>query len=316
MAQSESKVRFIQANFDDYQAGVAKLKPKYIRYPRVVSIETQVKCNAKCGFCPYPVSPRQGQEMSSDLFLKIINDLTAIPREHSFKITLCRINEPLLDKRLRYFHEVIAEKLPSSVPGFWSNGTMLRKGAFEWMSDHKGATLTISLNSVDEDEHRRLMGFGLKRVLPNLDYLHELVVAGKFLSTVILVAPFESDEQATKIDSYCSRRWPRFVVGIRPFFEWQGGSERGKVDRAASSSMVEKTQHAINFSCAQWYDLHILANGVVTKCCIDETGFEGNERFDSNRRHVLEIYGASASLRENLPDRSSVNGCETCFHLG
>lgn len=80
--------------------------------------------------------------------------------------------------------------------------------------------------------------------------------------------------------------------------------------------MAEKTRHAINFSCAQWYDLHILANGVVTKCCIDETGFEGNEKFDSSRRHVLQIYGESASLRENLPGRSSVSGCKTCFHLG
>ncbi len=312
----ENQRRLVQANYDSYPESVRKLQDSHLRFPRVVSIETQVKCNAKCSFCPYPESPRQGQEMTEELFLKIIDDLTAIPVSHAFRITLSRINEPLLDRRLRYFHEVIADKLPSATPQFWSNGTMLREGLFEWMAYHSGATLTISLNSMDEEEHKELMGFGLKRVLTNLDYVHKLAEAGEFPLRVFLVAPYKSDQQADRIESTCIERWPLFTPGIRPFFKWVGGSGKGEEHRAASKGLTTTSQKAQHFTCAQWFDLHILASGYVTKCCIDESGFNHNETYNVSHRNALEIFAESARLRQQLPDRTTVEGCEGCQHLG
>lgn len=316
ISSRQTEPRFIQADYGGYAAATEKLRTAYFKFPRVVSIETLVDCNARCSFCPYPASPRKGQEMQDSLFLKIIEDLSVIPTDHAFRITLSRINEPLLDKRLRYFHEVIAERLPSAAPTFWSNGTMLRKGAFEWMACYKRGVLSVSLNAIDEEEHTQMMGFGLKRVLANLDYVHALVEADEFPLTVSLSAPFQSDEQATRIEAYCKSRWPRFLIGVRPLFIWRGGSEKGADARVSSGISERAAWQAAHLSCAQWFDLHILANGVVTKCCIDETGFEGDEKFNAARRNVLDIYRESAWLREQLPDRSTVKGCEGCEHLG
>ena len=193
---------------------------------------------------------------------------------------------------------------------------MLREGAFEWMANHKGARLVISLNAVNEEDHVRLMGFGLKRVLKNLDFVHSLKKAGKFDIAVSLVAPWESESQAREVESFCKERWPLFQIGIRPFFEWVGDSRKGGDYRNETTVKNPLSDSALNFACAQWFDLHILANGYATKCCIDETGFTGDERFNCFTRNALDIFAESKTLREHLPDRSGVGGCKDCRHLG
>ena len=78
MAESgviDAKPRMVQADYDAYQALVSSLRSKSSDYPRNVSIETQVRCNAKCDFCPYPESPRQGEEMPTEVFEKIIDSV-------------------------------------------------------------------------------------------------------------------------------------------------------------------------------------------------------------------------------------------------
>ncbi|MEM9284261.1 MAG: radical SAM protein [Pseudomonadota bacterium] len=305
-----------QAEYSSYQQGTAALTNRCLDYPRTVSIETQVRCNAKCSFCPYPESPRKGDEMSTPLFEKIIDDLSIMPPNHKFQMTLSRINEPLLDHRLETFHRRIADKLPGAVVSFWSNGTMLREGAFEWMAGHQGASLFISLNAVNEADHVRLMGFGLDRVLINLDRVHQLKDKGEFPVEVKLRAPYESEQQARQMKDFCTQRWPLFSLGLRPFFEWVGGSSKGGHERDETTARRAETAAALNFSCAQWFDLHVLASGYATKCCIDETGFVGEDRYDLSKHHALDVYGHSRWLRDELPDRSGVSGCGGCRHLG
>jgi len=307
---------FVHANYEDYAQGVESLKARYLEFPRNVSIETMVRCNAKCSFCPYPESPRKGQEMKDELFYKIVEELTEIPQSHLFGITLTRINEPLLDSRLRKFSNVIAERLPSAKQQFWTNGTMLKEGIFEWMTQYSDANLNVSLNSVYEDEHIQMMGFGLKAVFRGLDYLHRLVEAGRFRLPVILCAPFINEQKAKEYGIYCRKRWPRFRPVIRPFFQWMGEINAGAKERDNSVDKNSVIHQAAAFPCGQWFDLHILANGYTTKCCIDEKGHVGEAAFDVRFRHVLDIYREGRELRELLPARSGTKECKRCLHLG
>jgi len=310
----EEKLALIQTDYTGYMDQQIAKRERSIEYPHTVSIETLVRCNASCSFCPYPTSPRQGQEMPTWLFEKIIDDLTAIPRDHKFTITLTRINEPLLDSRLERFHEIIAERLPSASAGFWSNGTMIIPGRFEWMAKHKGAYLCISLNSIDDVEHKEMMGFGTKKVFRNLDHLHALKVDRKFPPFVQLCAPFRSTQQAREMQQFCAERWPKFRLGVRPFFEWVGGSNRGLSQRSSSDIFEFGPEAALGFACGQWFQMHILASGQLALCCLDETGRAGDE---FNARHnVLSLYQKSLELRSNLPARRNIGGCETCLHLG
>lgn len=316
IGDGEKQVRFVSADFGGYCEQVAAFQETNLHYPRTISIETQVNCNAKCGFCPYPYSPRQGQEMETDLVYKILEDLSAIPHDHKFNLTFSRINEPLLDKRLRDFHEVAAKKMPSARMRFWSNGTMLRKGLFEWMGDFKDGLLTVSLNAVDEEDHKRLMGIGLKRVLPNLDYLHRLREDGSYLGKVMLCAPFESNEQARRFQTYCNERWPLFTAVVRPFFSWINGDGAGADNRAQASQNVAEIKAGASgisaFPCGQWFDLHILAHGYLTHCNIDERGFIDNEAFNVRKRNALDIFNDRLTLRNELPQRDSIEQCKNC----
>ena len=45
--------------------------------------------------------------LPDELFHKIIAELWELPRSHTFTITLHRINEPLLDRRMEGFSDVM-----------------------------------------------------------------------------------------------------------------------------------------------------------------------------------------------------------------
>ena len=305
----------LAASYKNYASGLLAMKAQYLHFPRVVSIETFVSCNAACTFCPYPSSPRQGQRMTDATFYKIIDDLKAIPPSHKFLMTLARINEPLLDKRIQLFSMHIAKVLPNVAQIFWSNGSTLVKGKFEWMSSCRDSTLVVSLNSVDEKTHTALMGFGLAKVIGNLDYLHKLKRDNRFNTHVILNAPYQSEDEVRKFVDYCKARWPLFQSNILPFFSWQGDIPAGEKERYSSRLFEQIPTDPFRLGCGQWFDIHILASGQVTKCCIDETGLQGEEYRVANN-HVLDLYRQSRKLRKNLPARQQVSACQTCTHLG
>ena len=253
--------------------------------------------------------------MSDETFFKIIGDLKAIPSTHRFLVTLARINEPLLDKRLRSFAEYIDNELSNVAQVFWSNGSTLAKGKFEWMAGCRGSTLVVSLNSVDEKIHTALMGFGLTKVIANLDYLHNLKRDNRFSTHVILNAPYQSEDEARKFIDYCKLRWPLFQPNILPFFSWQGDIPAGERERYASRLFEQIPTDPSRLGCGQWFDIHILANGQVTKCCIDESGLQGEEHSVASN-HVLDFYRQSRKLRDSLPARQQVAVCQACTHLG
>lgn len=297
-----------------YDQKVMNLKEHFLEYPRWISIETMVKCNAKCSFCPYPISPRKGEMIEDELFYKIIDELSVIPTDHPCHLVLARINEPLLDKRLQVFSAYARKKLPGATMGFWSNGTTLTKDARGWIGEYDNATLHISLNSVDEKEHSEMMGIGLAKVLRNLDAVHKMKDAGTFLPGVSLHAPFQSEQVKDEITSSCKDRFPLFNLGFTPFFSWEGDEKSGSAERQATGILDDEGLNAAARPCGQWFDLHVLANGYVTKCCIDQTGFS-EDAYDTRQHNVMDIFQRAGSLRENLPARGGVSGCETCTHL-
>jgi hypothetical protein len=177
----------------------------------------------------------------------------------------------------------IANRLPSAAQQFFTNGTMLIEDKFEWMADFQNSQLTVSLNSINDEEHYRMMGFGLKKVLNGLDYLHSFVRSKKIFQNVTLCAPFINKQQAEEYGMYCIKRWPFFKPAVRPFFEWRGGSRNGLKYRNNALLPDFDPLRISNYSCGQWFDLHILANGYVTNCCIDENGYADRQTFNCSR---------------------------------
>ncbi len=255
--------------------------------------------------------------MSTELFYKLLDDLAGIPDNHAFGIALHRINEPLLDSRMRLFHDEVARRYPQARHQFFSNGTTLKEGNFEWMGVYTNASLSISLNSMDENKRQQLMGFGLKVLFKNLDNLHEHVRHGAFKPPVTVVAPHLNEDHSVEFTRACQERWPEFHVGIRPFFVWMGSTPTGGDYRGVAGLPNNPDSKQLSLlPCGQWFDLHILASGYVTKCCIDETGHQGQEQYDVRKRNALEIYRDGRDHRHRLSGRGEITDCRGCFHLG
>ena len=301
-----------------YGKSVAKVigNKTWLDYPRVVSIETMVACNAKCSFCAYPNSERKGERMETELFYKIIEDLSNAGR-YPQSITLARINEPLLDKRLREFSVHIRKVFPKSSYAIWSNGLRLDQESANWINELGTETvLQISLNSIDATEHSRFMGIELEPVLDNLDYVHKHTTV-----KCNLHAPYLGEDRSREIRDYCKNRWPRFELRLRPIFDWQGtiasGISSSKDDLNLPIDYEDRFKDIsiLNQPCTQWLDLHVLASGYATKCCIDEAGYSDAD-FSLRDNHTLEVFAKTRFLREEIYARKTIQGCKTCLHPG
>src|SRR5690242_11153017 len=68
-------------------------------FPLNIQIETSSRCNAKCGFCPYPVVSKESPQgvMPDATWQRLIDEIL---EHHVWWIHFYYLNEPLLDRRL------------------------------------------------------------------------------------------------------------------------------------------------------------------------------------------------------------------------
>lgn len=83
-------------------------------YPKIVGLETLVRCNAARTFWPYPPLQRKGQRMADALIERFINGLAGMPRDLPNAVNPSLINETLLYKRLLPMLEEIARREASA----------------------------------------------------------------------------------------------------------------------------------------------------------------------------------------------------------
>ena len=120
-------------------------------YPKMIHIETQAICNAKCTFCDYPSLIRKGDRMSDEMIEKIINDLSVIPENHMFVIEPYKISEPFLEKRLPSLVKLFLTFHKLSKVHIISNGNYIPEGSLQEilsLLDHCG--LSASENQLDD----------------------------------------------------------------------------------------------------------------------------------------------------------------------
>ena len=88
-----------------------------------VEIETNSRCNRGCHYCPVAVDPRDGQEMSEELFRSILDQLAAM--NFRGRLSPHFFGEPLLDARLPRLMALAREKLPKARIVIYTNGDAL-----------------------------------------------------------------------------------------------------------------------------------------------------------------------------------------------
>lgn len=278
------------------------LRRHYLTQPQEVSIETLALCNASCSFCPYGSLGREGTRLSSIVIQSLISQMASW--KTPFYISPFKVNEPLLDHRLREICEQIEQEVPHAQLRLFSNGHALTEKNVEWIANLKKLPqFWVSLNSCDEIEYPAMMGAKLqfKRVAEKLDWLQDLCRADQFPHEVVLSRVVTDDTKDWAFVNAVRLRWPRF----RPFL----------IKRDAWIDFTRPSDAKVpHRGCARWFELNITAEGKAVLCCMDGKG--EYPQGDVVEKSLLDIYNQPQlkERRERAFTRAGIEPCQRCSY--
>lgn len=266
--------------------------------PRLVCVETTNHCNAVCPFCPNNALSRHKTHMTDDLFAKIIEDCRQFPLE---AIEPFMQGEPFSDPKIIERMEHIRRRLPDTKLRLYSNGNALTPKKIDQLVGLGIDHLFISVNTLDPEKYREIMGLKLEKTLENLAYLTDPARKDKIAPKITFRMTRMENTTLGDQDqflAYCRERKVKpLIVGL---FNYKGD--------------VGTDLPIPNYPCEHITRLDILASGKVTLCCQDQDAEYGWG--DVNTHSVLEVYrGKVASEvrrmhREGL--RKDLEPCNTC----
>ena len=277
---------------------VGSLSLKNVEIPRLVAIETTNRCNATCSFCPNNVLSRNRHTMSDELFEKIIEDC----REFKPAAIEPFLNgEPFMDKKIMSRMALIRTRLPDTKLRLYSNGSLLKPRRIDDLVGLGIDHLFISLNTLNPQKYKEVIGLSLEKTLNNLRYLTEdsrrLKVARKITFRMTRTEDTTVAEQKAFV-AFCKQHNVRpMIVGL---FNYK--------DFGPSSMPVP------GFPCEHITRLDVLSSGRVTLCCMDH---EGEYPWgDVNEMSVLEAYNSEAARRyreyHRTGRRKDICPCDDC----
>ena len=267
-------------------------------YPRLVSVETTSRCNAQCPFCPYNVRARDKTHMDQALFEKIIEDCREFPLE---SIEPFLNGEPFVDPKIMDRLTHIRSRLPDTQLRIYSNGYALSPKRADELCGLGVDHLYISLNSLNPEKYKSIMGFNLERTLENVKYLTDPARRSKVARRITLRMTRMEDttlKEQQEFKDFCDSRNVRcFIVGL---FNYKGD--------------VNSSLPVPQYACEHITRLDILSSGKVALCCMDQEG--EFSLGDVTKQSVLEVYQGEASRRyqtlHRSGRRSEATPCGTC----
>jgi MoaA/NifB/PqqE/SkfB family radical SAM enzyme len=266
--------------------------------PRLVAVETTNHCNAKCVFCPNNALARDKGPMAQDLFEKIIEDCREFPLE---AIEPFIQGDPFSDPQILPRLEHIRRRLPKTKLRLYTNGYGMAPKKIDQMLDLGIDHLFVSVNTLNPEKYRSVMGIPLKRTLDNMQYLTDPSrkhrIAKKITFRMVRLGDTTLEEQ-DDFQRYCKERGVKsFIVGL---FNYKGD--------------VNSSLPVPRYGCEHVNRLDILASGKITLCCMDQDGQYGWG--DANQHSVLELYrhATARKYREFHASgrRREIEPCGTC----
>lgn len=102
-----------------------------IRWPSVVEIEVNVRCNRSCDYCPNAQlkQPTPNSFMEDDLYNRIIDQLASIA--FSGRLSFHFYNEPLMRKDLAQLVSIARDRLPLAFFAIYTNGDLLTNSRYD-----------------------------------------------------------------------------------------------------------------------------------------------------------------------------------------
>jgi len=266
--------------------------------PRMVAIETTNRCNATCSFCPNSKLARQRTTMSDELFESIIADCQTFQPD---TIEPFLNGEPFMDPKIIERMEFIRAKLPNTKLKLYTNANLLTPQKTDRLKGLGIDQIFVSLNSVNAETYKKVMGLNLQKTMDNLKYLTSPDVRSKVCNNItfrMTRTPYTTLFEQDQFLEYCKQlKVKPFIVGL---FNYKGD--------------IQSPLPIPGYPCEHIDRLDILADGRVTLCCMDHEGQYswGDVKEDS----LLEVFNSEIALKyrnmHRTGKRLSIPPCGTC----
>ncbi len=296
-------------------------------YPRIVHIESQATCNAKCSFCDYTSLKRIGSKLTDNEIEKILQDLSEIPKEHYFTIQPYKISEPFLEPRLPNLVKKYLKFHDSSEVSIISNANYLPSRIIDsifscsnrnfgyWESSYNKISrirLAFSLNEIEKDKYESLMKLSFTRTIKNLQELHKRV-SSENIQIPIDISRVSTDPLGDKLfQEYVNENFPLFKPRLLKINDWMSTNDFSNEHPLLSKLPVKAFKR---LSCQRWSDLSIMASGDLALCCMD-SGKINLDLGNIKSNNCLELYRRKIKrfIPKDSERGSSPYPCNVCSY--
>ncbi len=320
LAISASTLSGISVNLDN-------IRDSSYLYPKIIHLETQARCNAKCNFCDYQNLKRKGITMPDNLIDKILSELSEIPEDHMFSIQPYKVSEPFLETRLPSIIKRILLMHKNCTINIISNANFMPEESmnsifsfldedYAWLkigNDIKCRIfMNFSLNESTKEQYETLMKIPFEKTISNLRNLHKRIKDNNSKMHIGL-SRVSTDAQGDKdFYSFCRREFPLFKPHILKMNNWTSTNQYSNSHEKFENLPINSLQ---KLPCLRWFDLSIMANGNIALCCMDSGENElplGNVQTSNCLklyREKISKYFPSDSMRI-----SSIYPCKSCTY--
>lgn len=143
---------------------------------KYVALEAHTVCNQSCYFCPVSVAPREDYFMPTELYERIVGELTEF-RDTIEGVVMINYNEPTVDRR--FLDQVRLLHGSGLKPAVLTNGSGLTPDRIDALVAMGGLRfLSVNLSTLEADRYKKERGAAhLTQVLRNLDHAADKPVA-------------------------------------------------------------------------------------------------------------------------------------------
>lgn len=259
------------------EAGEDLSRSFYLRY---VSLEAHTVCNQACYFCPVSIAPREDHFMPTELYERIVGELSAY-RDTIEGVAMINYNEPTLDKR--FVDQVRTLREAGLPPAVLTNGTGLTRKRVDAILAMGGLHyLSINLSTLDREKYTSdRAGDHLGGVLKNVDYMADKPVAETM--EVVVLGTGDERHQADFEEIRERFRGSRFDVKTYEVMDRAGLLQIGM----KPADPHQKLCGCQNLGSRPLQHLHITPHAKVVLCCEDY-----DEKYvvgDLNEESVAEV---------------------------
>ncbi len=233
--------------------------------PDHVQIQTITGCNACCIFCPNGKTRRnipKGRRMDWDLYRSIVDQSIEMGiRRYSVYL----MNEPMLDRQLpeRIAYVTARIKKPQYVK-VTSHGGLLTEHVARGLLDSGLHKLKISVQSLNADTYRQIMGLPLEKTLKNIDRLLALKEQGGYKRPkleIVMVDSVQTHGEIGRIRQYWQDR--NIALYVEPV------ENRADQHNIRDTAVGAQKLKAFSWCRRLMEQIYILYDGRMVQCCAD-----------------------------------------------